>query len=123
MNTLEQVSARPISAENSLWRNELIFFKDEIKVLRQHLLEVAGKTHHPDAAVGTEHFQNQFVRQEEVLHELKNDVKMHERRLSEASLADGEMEGHDSLRDRIETFRKIYGDLKNEFMEFLGKWM
>jgi hypothetical protein len=129
MSTLTQVSVQQLHIENLLWKNELTFYKEELKLLEKYLLEVAGKQREPESSVGVEHFQNQIYRHQEVLHELKHDIKRHENNLDILATSDqGDMYTtesgeHDNYRDRVETFRKLYAEMKSEYMQFLGKWL
>ena len=76
-----------------------------------------------------EHFQNQYIRQTEVIDELRHSVKQHENALEKQArdFAFGNdhhyYEEHSGLKEEVEQFRKIYTELRKEFMRFHSRWM
>jgi hypothetical protein len=116
--------------EYQLWMNELSFFKEEIKIFEKHLEEVANKNTKVEVRAKVEHFQNQFIRQKEVIDELKHKLNISERQLADyikdvsgMGLENIRMDNHPWLRGDMQTFRKIYTDLKNSFRRFESEWM
>ena len=109
--------------EHKLWDNELKFFADEI-VIFEHRLEEMIKGELPTEVLARlEQFQNKFIRQQAVLEELVHDIKIHEQTLSNLlkagfSTPEHKMDDHTQLRERMESFRKLYGELKGSFYEF-----
>jgi hypothetical protein len=115
--------------ELNLWLNEFKFYKDEIRIFNHRLEEIVTKNTGMEAMRDLEHFQNQYIRQIEVLDELRHEVKQHENAL-ETEAKDHPIgidhkffEDHGELRGQVEQYKKIYYDLKTEFMRFLTKWM
>ena len=114
--------------ELNLWLNELKFYKDEIKIFNHRLEDIVSHESKREAMQHLEHFQNQFIRQEEVIDVLKHEVKQHENVLEKVAssgddLDDSNLEQQNDLRDQVKQFKKIYYELKNEFMTFLTQWM
>lgn len=114
--------------EHQVWGKELTFFADEIKIYESRLEKLVSSSDNKEMLAGLEHFQNQFIRQKEVMDQLNHDIHVHEKHLS--GLAEKDMEAapsdsglHDKMREDMNQFRKIYGDLKTEFFKFMGKWM
>lgn len=115
--------------EHERWRKELDFYKDELPVFQRRLEEVASR--YTDQAVLAEldHFVNQFTIQKIAFDELAHDIHAHEATLAkyakEKPVAVDHVlfEDHEPLRDRMETARKIFADLKIEFNRYLAKWM
>jgi len=77
-----------------------------------------------------EHFQNQFIVQNEVIDVLKHDLNISERQLAsftkEMSLVGYEFErldNHSMVRDRFLTARKIFTELKEEFHRFQSEFL
>lgn len=108
--------------EYRLWIAELNFCKEEICIFEGHLEEVIDR--HTDVATKSqvEHFQNQFIRQKEVIDELKHKLHGSERQLasfvkelSGLGLESIKMDNHTKLRDDMRTFQKIYTELKADF--------
>ncbi|MBK6619432.1 MAG: hypothetical protein IPG32_00595 [Saprospirales bacterium] len=116
--------------EHKVWTNELGFFEDEIHTFERRLEDLAKKyLPKREVMVDLEHFQNQFIRQIEVINELKHDIRMHEQYLSrtaefKATSADQPVfKDHSQLREGMEIFRKIYAELKADFFRYAAKWI
>lgn len=116
--------------EQKVWVNELIFFKEEIKLFESRLEEVARKNTDKEMFRHLEHFQNQFIRQKEVIDELKHDIKAHENELEAFAKSHDEIAfehtrfaDQSALREEVAIFKKLYGELKHDFMRFLVRWM
>lgn len=111
--------------EYRLWMNELVYCKQEITIFENHLEELVRKNTDTVARAQVEHFQNQFIRQKEVIDELKHKLNISERQLagfvkelSGMGLESIKMDNHGNLRDDIKMFRQIYTELKDEFRRF-----
>jgi hypothetical protein len=105
--------------------NELNFYKEETRIFERHLEEVINNTDDVVVAAQVEHFQNQFIREKEVIDELKHRLNISEKQLagfvkavSGLGLDSFKMDNHPKLREEMMTFRKIYTELKNDFREF-----
>ncbi len=108
------------------WMKSLAFCKDELATWQNRLDEVASRNNNSEILKQVEHFQNQFIRQREVIDILNHDLK-----LADAALAQNAAENPvasdrrlfeqpEGLKDQFETFEKIYGELKAEFEKFLS---
>lgn len=116
--------------EHKVWMNELGFFEDEILTFERRLEELARKNlAKREVMVDLEHFQNQFIREKEVINELKHDTRMYEQYLSKTAEANPgaadqpAYKDHADLRENMDTFRKIYADLKADFFRYAAKWI
>lgn len=76
-----------------------------------------------------EHYQNEFILHGGVIEDLLEAIEIHETRIVGQAL-DGQdaldtalVKRHLESRNRMETQRHIYADLKKEFFHFLGKYM
>jgi hypothetical protein len=111
--------------EHKLWLNELKFFADELIIYNHRLEDLVDKSNDKEMLASLEHFQNQFIRQKEVLDTLTHDINIHEKSLK--AVFEGKIEAdtdyHEYLRDQVDTFKKIYNELKAEFYRFMAKWM
>lgn len=105
------------------------FYYDELRTFESRLEELVTRNTKTEVTSQIEHFQNQFIRNKEVSEEIISKCKDHDKFLANQAkdhpiaidhvlFAD-----HTKLRDEVETFEKIYIDLKKEFMTFLRKWM
>ena len=115
--------------ELNLWINDLRFYKDEIKIFNNRLEEIVAKNTGLEILQELEHFQNQYIRQNEVIDELRHEIKQHENMLENeakdnpVAVEHRYFEDHTELRDQMVQFMKIYNELKSEFMRFLSKRM
>jgi hypothetical protein len=107
------------------WIDELNFCKEEIRLFENHLVKLVGKTGDVYARAQVEHFQNQFIREKEVIDELKHKLHISEKQLasfvkelSGLGLESIKMDNHSKLREDMQIFRKIYTALKEEFRRF-----
>jgi hypothetical protein len=111
------------------WVKELNFCADEIKTFNNRLEEVVMKNTKIEVTAQIEHFQNQFIRQKEVIDILKHDINAEENLLVENAKANNvatdhrKVEVNAKLVERMGMFTKIYNELKDEYMRFLTETM
>ena len=75
-----------------------------------------------------EQFQNQFIREKEVIDQLKHDVNSHEHTLveyvrSETGNEDLLVSKHEEMNERMIIFRKIFAGIKDKFYHFLAEYL
>jgi hypothetical protein len=117
--------------EYKLWIAELNFDNEMMKIFESHLENILMQNQEKkDRLPQVEHFQNQFIRQREVIDELKHHLNISEKQLAgftrEMSPIGYEFErldNHPHLRDQFLTFRKIFNELKEEFHDFEASCM
>ena len=115
--------------EHQVWLNQLKFFKDELNILNTRLAEVSIRNTKMEVKAQVEHFQNQFIREAEVIDILVHDINTHEKNLAEfakdhpIAVDHVYFENHTELEGKMQTFGKIWFELKGEFMDFLRTWM
>lgn len=114
-----------LHVEYQTWMNELNFYKEEIRIFERHLEGVINKNSDITVTSQVEQFQNQFIREKEVIDELKHQLNISERQLaafvkelSGLGLESIKMDNHPKLREEMKTFKKIYTELKNNFKRF-----
>lgn len=118
-----------VSAEHSSWLRGLDFYKDELSIQRHRLAEISQKNTASEIKSQVEHYQNQFIVQEQALDQLKSDigkhvqhmesdVDTHAQHLSNSTLAE-----HDKMRDRFVMFEKLFNEMRHEYNRFLVKTM
>lgn len=115
--------------EHQLWKGELNFWKDELKSFNNRLSELAMRWTNKEVLAQLEHYQNEFVLHSGVIEDLQETIEKHETRIAGQSI-EGEdaidtqlAKKHIEFRNRIETQRHIYAELKKEFFRFLEKYM
>src|SRR5215468_3480516 len=114
------VSIDQFHEELQSWKHELSSFKQEIRNFEQHLMNMSIKNLPKDLLAQVEHFQNSFICQKEVIDKLRHDLPDSRHKVEHIfrKLNDSSMEGsraHDILRDRMDTFRRIYDDVREDF--------
>ncbi|MCB9184482.1 MAG: hypothetical protein H6591_11245 [Flavobacteriales bacterium] len=111
------------------WINALKFYKDDIAILEHRLEDIVRRNNKQEVMAELEHFQNQFIREREVIDELRHDIKQHENMLEKESkdhpvaIEHRYFTDHTELRDRFQTFEKLYRELKSEFHQWLVQRM
>jgi seryl-tRNA synthetase len=125
MSTVK-VNVENLHFEHTLWRNELSFFQDEVNIYEKYLEKLVNAGEDREVLVDLEQYQNQFIRQKEVLDQLQHDIKVHDQELGkmlqrEEDPTEADLIRHNKVGDQMETFRKIYGELKSKFLEFMAE--
>ena len=102
------------------WKRELSSTKEEIKSFEKELAGLAAHVHNRDIFPHIEHFQNNFIRQKEVIDELRHDLPDSTRRLEYImnTSSGSEHDVHAQLCDRMDVFRKLYTELREDFQRF-----
>jgi hypothetical protein len=115
--------------EHKLWQRELTFWEDELKSFNNRLSDLVTQWTDKKVLVLLEHYQNQFILHGTVIDKLQDDMNMHEVNMS-AHFMKGEdvlnysfVKKHIEFRNKMETQRQIYNELKKEFFRFLSKYM
>ena len=122
------VSIDQFQEELQSWKHELSSFKQEIRHFEKHLETMSAKNLPKDLLAQIEHFQNSFICQKEVIDKLRHDLpdSRHKvehifKRLHHFSDQDNS-HTHDSLNDRMDTFRRIFEEVKEDFRRFESDW-
>lgn len=125
----EIINNSDLHFEHKQWQSELAFWKDELKTFNTRLEELVERWTDKNVLAQLEHFQNQFIRQGEIIDTLQHEINVHE---TDMATHDEKGENvmnvdltkhHLAFRERMETQRKIYADLKKDFYRFLSKYM
>ena len=116
-----------LHSEHRTWKNRLEFADEEIKFFNKRLEEIISKNTSNDIRAKTEQFQNQFLRQKEVLDTYYHDIKLHEEKLSQNAsnnpvAADHKLfHDHGDLREKMEDFDRLFKELKQKYFRFLAE--
>ena len=111
------------------WLNILRFRKDEIMIFERRLEEVVRRNTGTEVLAELEHFQNRYIREREVIDEMRHDIKEHENRLEKeakehpVAIDHRYFVDHSELRERMTTFERLYAELKEELHRWLVKRM
>ena len=106
------------------WKNNVDHVRQEMREMRGRLEQMAHRKTDAEMLVHVEHFQNQFICQMEVADELFHDLKQSAKKLMNNGVLaivhdDRPVDDVTTLQDRMETFQKLYGELRNEFEQFV----
>ena len=124
---VERVYVKDLSFDHELWDNEMKFYRNELEIFEHRLEQDVVRLTDQEALRKLEHFQNQFIRQNEVLDILNKKVRKNRKAIGRESVEGSvfhnsvTMEQYKSLRSEFEVFEKIYFDLKKEFVDFNHK--
>jgi hypothetical protein len=129
MTTIAQISLYELHAEHREWLNKLAFYADEIKYMTSRLAEVTVKNTAKEVLAQSEHFQNQFIIQNNHIDNLRHEIKMQEKTITGSinnnpvAVDHRKMNDHVDERNAVEQFEKIFNELRREFLVWLGKVM
>lgn len=114
-----------LHAEYQFWIAELNFDTELIKIFENHLAYITVHNTSKKISAHIEQFQNQFIRQREVIDELKHDLNISEKQLvsfirdmSAIGFENERLDNHSELREKFLTFRNLFDDLKTRFRHF-----
>ncbi len=114
--------------DHKLWMNELKFFEMQLDVFEERLEEVVKGLSERTAFAEVEAFQNQIIRQREVIDELKHKFRLREKDL-DTYANDKEIpadhilfKDHRKEREDMQTFIKLYQEMREKYMHFLERY-
>lgn len=122
MDTNEQLAG--MHAEHASWQNQILGYREELENLNQDLAQMVQKSNPREISPSVEHFQNQFIRQNEVLDILRHDLKQYENKIEhaqeqkESSIDENLIKERKDNLERLQDFDRIFNELKLEFREF-----
>jgi chromosome segregation ATPase len=113
-------SIEQFQEELQTWKYELSSIKQEIRHFENHLEEMAKEKLPRTLLAEVEHFQNTFICQKEVIDKLRHDLPDSRHKVENIfniirSVNDN---AQHALAERMETFRRIYEEIKQEFRQF-----
>ncbi|MBS1667449.1 MAG: hypothetical protein JST58_08735 [Bacteroidetes bacterium] len=102
------------------WKQELSSIKQEICHFESHLENMAKMKLSKIHLATVEHFQNSFICQKEVLDKLRHDLPDSQQKVQHSfnMFNTAAKEAKHALAERMDTFRRIYNDIKQEFKQF-----
>jgi hypothetical protein len=124
MHTKEQLME--MHAEHNEWQNKIKFYRGELKTLNDQLGEIVSRKPSPEVMASIEHFQNQFTIQSEVMDIMRHDFKQHENAIEAKqqmpdSSTPGLNENHETNKERLAQFERLFHELRTEFHGFTQK--
>ena len=113
-------SIEQFQEELQTWKHELSSIKQEIRHFENHLEEMAKEKLPRTLLAEVEHFQNTFICQKEVIDKLRHDLPDSRHKVENIYnfLRSVNDDAQHALAERMETFRRIYEGIKQEFRQF-----
>ena len=121
-----QADISQLFRECNTWRDALRAFRDEFTQCKHKLQQLASRPLSKDDLTEVEHYHNQFHIQLINIHDLKQAIKNHDRRigyemreqngLNEETVAD-----HENLFNQYQSLEHTLQDIREEFNNFLGR--
>ena len=125
----EVLNHEDLHFEHQHWHSELAFWEDELKSFKNRLAELIKRWSSKEVLTQLEHFQNEFTLHNGVIDDLKETIEKHEMNIAGQTQSGHEAmdinlsKKHVEFREKMESQRQIYADLKKEFFRFLTKYM
>ena len=121
-----QVENSQLTTECNAWRASLRNYREELNQAKNKLQQAASRSLSKDQLRDVEHLHNQFHIQLINIHDLKQAIKMHDRKIGLESneqnghLTDETLAEHENLLGQYQDLEETLSDLKNEFSRFLN---
>jgi chromosome segregation ATPase len=120
-----QADISQLHAETAEWRQILRNYRDDFQVCKKLLQQNVRQTFTKDQMQDVEHYHNQFHIQLINIHDLKQQIKLHERKIqSELSLSEQVNEKtyseHEQLLDQFLTLESTLQELRSQFDQFIN---
>jgi hypothetical protein len=120
-----QVDISQLSRECNSWREQLRNFREEFTQDETRLRQVASQQLSKEQLQEVEHLHNQFHIQLINIHDLKQSIKAHDRKMNfelaafNGTANEDSLSLHESLQEEYQSLEQTLTGLRNEFKEFL----
>jgi chromosome segregation ATPase len=117
---MESSTIEQFQEELQTWKHELSSIKQEIRHFEHELEDMATQKLPHALLAQIEHFQNLFICHKEVVDTLRHDLPDSRHKVENVFnvLRSVKNDSQHALSERMETFKKIFNDVKNEFNHF-----
>lgn len=114
-----------LAAECAEWRQILRNYRDEFQDCRKALQETCKKSLSKNQLLEVEHFDNQFHIQLINIHDLKQSIKSHEKKVQHETSENGNATEssfayHEDLLDQFLQLENTLQQLRDEFRNFIN---
>jgi hypothetical protein len=116
-----------LSSECNAWRETLRSYREKFGHMKQNLQELAGRQILKDDLLQVEHLDNQLHIQLINIHDLKQVIKSHERKVQDelsrnhGRLSDQTLAYHEHVFEEYQRLEHMLEELVNEFEFFTSK--
>jgi chromosome segregation ATPase len=121
-----QTDISQLSRECNQWRERLHSYRDEFNQLKSKLQHAVNKSLSKDQLTDLEHYQNQLHIQLINIHDLKQAVKAHDRKVNfEVATNGGQVTDevyadHENLYEEYQSLEQTLNDLRSDFSKFVS---
>jgi chromosome segregation ATPase len=122
-----QADISQLSGECNTWRESLRSYRDELNQSKNNLQRIVSMQFPKDQMTDVEHYHNQFHIQLINIHDLKQAIKAHDRKVNyEVSANNGQVNedtihDHEKLYEEYVRLEHTLQELRDEFKGFLGR--
>lgn len=121
-----QVETSQLTAECEAWRQTLRLYREEFTQDKTKLQLAASRTLSKDQLQDVEHLHNQFHIQLINIHDLKQAIKNHDRKIGyemreQNGLNEETVAEHENLFSQYQSLEHTLQDLREEFNTFLSR--
>jgi hypothetical protein len=122
-----QVDIPQLTAECNGWREKLRQYREEFTRDEASLQQVARQALDKDQLKDVEHLHNQFHIQLINIHDLKQSIKAHDRKMNFERVAfngfvnEDSLSRHESLLEEVQLLEQTLLELREEFKTFLHR--
>ncbi len=122
-----QVDISQLSGECNVWREKLRNYREEFSSDEAKLRQVAGQPLSKEQLQDVEHLHNQFHIQLINIHDLKQSVKAHDRKINfekamfNGSANEDSLVQHEKLQEEYQGLEETLENLREEFKAFLQR--
>jgi hypothetical protein len=121
------VDISQLSGECNTWRDSLRSCRDDLNQLKKQLQQTAAQNLTRDQLHDVEHYHNQFHIQLINVHDLKQSIKSHDRRVqfetsaNSGQIAEDTIAEHERLFEEFQSLDSTIKNLREEFGDFIHR--
>ena len=122
-----QADISQLSAECNSWREKLRSNRDEFTLFKRHLQQAAGHPLSKDQLQDVERYHNQFHIQLINIHDLKQSVKTHDRKVNyqlaenTGQVKEETLSEHEQIFDEYTSLEQTLQELRQDFNRFMER--
>jgi len=121
------VDISQLSGECNTWRDSLRSCREDLNQLKKQLQQTAAQNLSKDQLHDVEHYHNQFHIQLINVHDLKQSIKAHDRRVqfetaaNSGQIAEDTIAEHENLFEEFQSLDSTIKNLREEFGNFIHR--
>lgn len=123
---METIMTTALETEHVKWLKSIDLFKQQLILMDKEIAEFVTGKYPKSLAPRIEQFQNQIIRQREVLDILRHDIKSHENEIERMTnfaleyLRDRVTREHIALKSEYNRFVELFLELELDFHDFIS---